>query len=425
MIKKVFFLVLISALTTCLKAQDTYRLQEAFFDAEYFLLNGDYADALPYYQGIFTAMPENAMIAYRIGLCYLNIDGKKNLATEYLEKAASNISSKYREGILRQTGAPYEALYFLGEAYRINYQFDKSIEAYTKYRETLLCYDLENIIFIDQQISACKNAPALMANPVKFTIENLGPVINDNKENFYPVVSGDNKSLIFMTSMKFYDAIMYSKLVKGEWTSPVNITPELKSDGDHYTSCLSENGDVLLLSKDDDINSDIYISRFDGLRWSPAEKLKRNINTKHWESHGYLSEDGHTLVFSSDRPGGFGGLDLYISRLEEGDRWSDPVNMGPEINTALNDDRPFIINNGTTIFFTSQGHYNMGGYDLFRSDLQSNGLWSKPENLGYPLNTPDDNVFFCPVDKGNGGYISLTLENEGYGKADLYKISFK
>ena len=117
----------------------------------------------------------------------------------------------------------------------------------------------------------------------------------------------------------------------------------------------------------------------------PAEKMKRDINSKYWESHGYLSEDGKTLVFASDRPGGFGGLDLYISRINANGEWSTPFNMGPEINTALNEDRPFIINNGSMIFFTSQGHYNMGGYDIFKSELQSNGIWSKPENLGYPL----------------------------------------
>ncbi len=424
MIKKTFFLILFTTITMVTYSQDNTRLQDAFFDAEYFLYNGDYADALPYYQGIYTAIPDNAMIAYRIGLCYLNIEGKKNMAIEYLEKAAARVTAKFREGLLKQTEAPYEALFYLGEAYRINYQFDKAIEAYNKYRETLLSYDVENIIFIDQQISACKNAPLIMEHPVEFTIENLGPVINDNKENFFPVVSGDGKTMVFMSSMKFYDAIMYSKWVKGEWTAPVNITPELKSDGDHYASCLSVNGDILLLSRDDNMNSDIYMSHYDGLKWSVAEKLRRSVNTRYWETHGYLTDDGMTMVFASDRPGGFGGLDLYITRRDEKGEWSTPVNMGPELNTALNEDRPFIINNGTILFFASQGHFNMGGYDLFRSELQSNGLWKKPENMGYPLNTPDDNIFFCPVDKGQGGYISLTRD-DGYGKSDIYKIRFK
>lgn len=425
MIKKTIFLVLVSLLTLGVQAQDNPRLQEGFFDAEYFLLNGDYADALPYYLGIYSAMPDNASIAYRIGICYLNIEGKKNLAIEYLEKAASKVTSKYREGILKQMEAPYEAIYFLGDAYRINYQFDKAIEAYTTYRKTLLPDDIENLIFIDQQLSACHNAPLMMEKPVKFILENLGNVVNDNKDNFNPVVSADGKSLVYMTSMKFYDAVMYSKMIKGEWIPPVNITPELQSDGDQYVSCLSAGGDMLILSKDDNVNSDLYISRYDGVRWSAAERMKREINTKYWESHGFITEDGKSLVFASDRPGGFGGLDLYISRLDANGEWGSPVNMGPEINTALNDDRPFLINNGTMIFFTSQGHYNMGGYDIFKSELQSNGIWSKPENLGYPINTPDDNVFFCPADNGKGGFISLTRNDEGSGKADLYRIRFK
>ncbi len=110
-------------------------------------------------------------------------------------------------------------------------------------------------------------------------------------------------------------------------------------------------------------------------------KLKKEINTKYWEAHGFITEDGSTMIFSSDRPGGFGGLDLYTSKLEQDGEWGKPVNMGPEINTPFNDDRPFLIKNGTILFFASQGHYNMGGYDIFRSDLQYNG---SVEQTGQP-----------------------------------------
>lgn len=419
------FLILILSAGTVGKAQDIPRLQDAFFEAEYFLLSEDYADALPYYQGIYAAMPDNANIAFRIGLCYLNIEGKSNLAIEYLEKATLNPTAKYREGLLRQTQAPYEALYFLGDAYRVNYMFEKAKDAYIRYRSTLLPNDTENLTFIDQQIAACDNAPAIMAVPVKFSIEPLGNMINDSKDNFFPVISGDGKSIAYMTSMKFYDAIMFSRMVRGEWTPPVNITPELQSDGDQYVSCLSVSGNMLFLSKDDDINSDIWVSKFDGVRWEPATKLKKEINTKYWETHGYISEDGTTLVFASDRPGGFGGLDLYFSRLNPDGEWGIPVNAGPELNTPLNEDRPFLIENGKKLYFASQGHYNMGGYDIFVSELQSNGLWSNPENIGYPLNTPDDNIFFCPSDNGKEGYISLTRENDGAGKEDIYHIRFR
>ena len=131
------------------------------------------------------------------------------------------------------------------------------------------------------------------------------------------------------------------------------------------------------------------------------------------------------MIFSSDRPGGFGGLDLYLSKLMADGEWGPPMNMGPEINTPFNDDRPFLINNGTILFFASQGHYSMGGYDIFRSDLQSNGLWNKPKNLGYPVNSPDDNIFFCPSDNGKGGYIAMAHRDNGAGKLDIYRIRFK
>jgi tetratricopeptide (TPR) repeat protein len=423
--KRFAVLLLILTIGYTARSQDNTRLQEAFYEAEYFLMRGDYSDALPYYQGIYAAMPDNASIAFRLGLCYLNIEGSKNMSIEYLEKASQQVTAKYREGSLRQTEAPYEAIFFLGDAYRINYMFEKAREAYSRYRETLLQSDIENLMFVDQQIATCINAPALMATPVKFTVESIDHIINDGNNNFFPVFSGDGKSIAYMTSMKFYDAIMFSRMVRNEWTPPVNITPELQSDGDHYVSFLSATGDMMLLSKDDNLNSDIWMSRYDGSRWEPAQKLKKEINTKYWEAHGFITEDGSTMIFSSDRPGGFGGLDLYTSKLGQDGEWGKPVNMGPEINTPYNDDRPFLIKNGTILFFASQGHTNMGGYDIFRSDMQYNGLWSKPVNLGYPLNNPDDNIFFFPTDGGKSGYMSLSGREEGAGKADIYRIRFK
>jgi tetratricopeptide (TPR) repeat protein len=405
-------------------AQDVKNLQETFLEAEYFLLYEDYSDALPYYLQLYEKMPNNANLAYKIGICYLNIYGKKNLSISYLETASKKMSAKHKEGTINQMAAPYDALYELGNAYRINFQFDKAKEAYTKYRETLLIDDTENINFVEHEIKVCDNAKVLIAKPVEFTMENMGPLFNDAKSNFNPVISADGKSFAYMVSLKFYDAVMFSRLVNGKWTIPINITPDLQSDGDLYISCLSADGKTLFLSKNDNSNSDIFRSTFDGIKWSSAVKLNKNINTKYWESHAFISEDGNSLVFASDRPGGYGGLDIYISKFQNGD-WGPAVNIGTQINTPFNEDRPFLINNGKTLFFSSQNHDNMGGYDIFRTDIQSNGLWKIPQNLGYPLNTPDDNIFFMPVGDGRSGYISLYKETDGYGKEDIYKITFK
>jgi len=407
-----------------LKGQNLRMLQSSFLEAEYFFFNEDYADALPLYMDLYEKDIDNANIAFRIGCCYLNIEGQKNLSIEYLEKASSNMSAKHREGSISQKSAPYEALFELGRSYLINNMFDKAIYAFNSYSGTLLPGDLENIAFVDQQIKACENAKKLIETPISFSMKNLGELINDDKDNFNPIVSYDGETLAFMVSLKFYDAIMISRLKNNKWGAPVNITPELEIDGNVYISSLGEDGNVLYLSKNDDYDSDIYMSRFDGTKWLPAERLNKNINTRYWESHGYVSSDGSMLVFASDRPGGYGGLDLYVSRKVNGE-WGAASNLGPEINTPFNEDRPFLLEDGKTLYFSSQGHEGMGGYDLFVSTLEPNGLWSTPVNLGYPLNDTDDNIFFMPTDKGKKGYISLQRDDAGFGGEDIYEITIE
>ena len=424
MSKRAICLFLVLSLIIPLRAQESSELQDSFLEAEYFRMNEDYTDALTNYLQLFEKQPDNSNLAYCIGLCYLNIPSKKNLSVDYLETATKNMSAKHKEGAISELAAPYDAMFELGKAYRINYRFEKAKEAFSRYLTTILPDDHENIDFVKHEIEVCDNAKNIISKPVSYSEENVGELFNDEKSQFNPLISADGKSFAYMVSLKFYDAVMYSKLTNGKWSPPVNITPEIQSDGDFYISGLSADGKILLLSKDDNVNSDIYMSTLQGSDWTKAVKLNKNINTKYWESHGYMSEDGSMLIFASDRPGGFGGLDLYISHKVKGD-WGPAVNMGPEVNTEFNEDRPFMINNGKTVFFSSQGNENMGGYDLFRTDLQSNGIWSVPKNLGYPINTPDDDIFFMPIDGGKAGYYSRFKDAGGYGKEDIYKITFK
>jgi hypothetical protein len=424
MMKRFYIFLIIVLLFSGKVFTQNYRSdQESYLEAEYFMMLEEYSDALPYYLRLLRTYPDNYNLAYKTGVCYLHIRGEKNLAIDYLESAARNSAASYREGSLKQKTAPYESWYYLGIAYRINYQFEKAIDAFERFASTLMKDDTGNILFIEHQIQVCRNAGELMEEVVSFTEENMGDIINDSNSNFNPVISADGKSFAYMTSLKFYDAIYFSRKEKSGWSSPLNITPEIGSDGNMYISSLSSDGSLLFLTRISDDRSDILVSRFDGTSWSPAGKLNSNINTGYWESHASISPDGNSLFFASDRPGGYGGLDLYVSYKNQDGEWGLPVNLGPEINTPFNEDRPAITTDGSLLYFCSQGHFNMGGYDIFKTRLDINGKWVKPENPGYPFNTPDDEVFYMPVD-GNSGYMPLQRVGKGYGREDIYFIKF-
>lgn len=415
-----FIILLIAHLAFSQVPQDP---KEIFLDAEYFILYEEYLDALPGYLQLYETDPENANLNYRIGICYLNIPGEKSKAVVFLEVAVKNITPSYREGSFTEDRAPIDAYFYLGNAYLIQNEYSQASRTYTKYLEFVDPADTVNINYVNQQIKACKTAQVLIKSPVFFEKRILGENINDENSNFNPLVSGDQTSIVYMTSEKFYDAIYYAKKEGDNWGARENLTPYVQSDGDLYTSALSFSGTELFLSKDDDFNSDLYSSKLvDGV-WTTAEKLNKNINTRYWESHAGISPNGNTLYFTSNRKGGIGGLDIWKSEREEatGD-WGPAVNLGPEINTPYNEDTPFMTDDGSTLYFSSQGHENMGGFDIFYSTLGDDGTWSEPVNLGYPLNTSDDDLFFVPVNNGINAYYTIFDPLEGSGKEDIYLL---
>lgn len=419
----ILFLIILSPLI--IRSQVTEEaLKEYFLDAEFFLAQEQYVDALYDYMELYNkGFKENANINYRIGICYLNISGQKDKAIPYFLEAVKNIKNNNRDSKFKEVKAPMDAYLFLGNAYRVDNQLDKAIEIYNEYKKILPSSDKDGIIFINNQIEACVAAKVFMANPVEIKKTNFGEPINSSSSNFKAVISGNGSTILYMNELPFYHAVYYSTYKNGTWAPPINITPNLQSDGDQYVTSVSFDGTVFYLTKEDNFNSDIYVSKLvDGL-WQKSLPLNKKINTKFWESHASISKDGKTLYFTSNRNGGFGGMDIYKSVPDVTGDWGDPVNLGPVINTPLNEDTPFITENGRILYFSSQGHKNMGGYDIFRSEMDENGNWTEPVNLGYPLNTTDDDLFYYPLKNGRVGYISL-FEPDGFGKEDIYKIEF-
>ena len=400
-----------------LGGQSKSDLRELFVSAEGDLLFEDYAEALPKYLSLLQIYPENYNLYCRIGQCYLNIPGEKDKAIDWLETAVQHISPDYRRGKLKENGAPYDALYFLANAYRIGNDFDRALSTYELFLEDVDTerYDTALVRF---QMQTCHNARQMMRKPVYVVDRNLGSPVNDRFSEFNAVISPDEKTLLFTRELPFYDAIFWSTKVDGKWSEPLNLTPQLGIDQDYYTSSISHDGRTMLLYRVDTYDGNIYSSTLEGDTWSQVEKLNSNINTKYWESHATMTRDGRKIYFTSNRRESIGGLDIFVAERDSTGDWGPAANLGPEINTIYNEDTPFLANNDRTLFFSSRGHFNMGGYDVFRSDIDANGRWSAPVNAGYPLNTTDDNLFFMPLGKGDRGYYSR-FADDGQGRMDI------
>lgn len=405
--------------STFITAQSHRETRKMFHEAESWFLFEEYEEALPLYLNLLETDPDNYNYKYRIGVCYLNIPGEKEKSLPYLQEASRHINYRYREDRFRETEAPYDVFFHLGIAYRISNQLDKALETYRIFYEGM-DPNLYDSTTVKQHIEACKNARVLMDSPHYLDLVNQGGQINSPRFDVNPVVAANENIIVFTRELPFYEGIFYSRKNSDGWTAPVQIQEELLID-DGYTTSLSPDGNEMYIYRNDGYDGNIYVSRFSNGRWSPASKLNDNINTRYWESHACITADGTKLYFTSNRKGTYGGLDIYVSEKDSLGNWGQAVNLGPTINTPFNEESPFIDSSGNILFFSSRGHYNMGGYDIFSSSRSAEGEWSEPENMGYPLNTTDDDIFFSPVKNKYLAYVSR-FDEDGFGGKDIFRL---
>jgi tetratricopeptide (TPR) repeat protein len=422
MIKRLTLLILFITLlpVNYLHSQARVEIKMMFYEAESWILFEDFTEALPTYQRLLQFYPTNSNYKYRIGQCYLNIPGEKDKAIGYLEEAVKDINPKYKEGKFKEKSAPYDALYYLANAYRIDNQLDKAIETYELFKKNLNTKIYKPEI-VEEQIQSCYNAKELMNAPLYVKEQNLGSNVNENNSEFNPVISDDEKIMIYSKTEAFYDAILYSTRDNGEWSRPINMNEALQIDRDLYPTSLSKDGKTLYLYSSAGYDGIIYSSTYENGSWSPIVKLNDNINTKYWESHATISHDNKKLYFTSNRKSSIGGLDIYVSSKDSTGNWGPAVNLGPVINTKYHENTPFLSKDDKTLFFSSRGHFNIGGYDIFYSTQLDSGKWSVPLNVGYPLNSTDDDVFFKPINEGYQGYLAK-YSPDGFGSQDIYRI---
>ncbi|TND07426.1 MAG: tpn50 [Bacteroidetes bacterium] len=388
---------------------------------------GNYDEALEEYLDLLEKEPKSEKYNYRVAVCYLNTNINKAKAIPYLEI------------VTRQTKYEPDALYLLGRAYHFAYRLDDALKAYNKFKEGAKGTP-ENLAEVDHEIQNCYNAKELLKYPLNVTFENLGPNVNSSYSDYYPFVPADESSITFSTRRpeggnlrnadgSYYAAVFNATVKDGAFTRAKNIGAPISNDkGNVEVIGLSSAGDRILVYYDNiDGSGDIYLSEIDKTKgyFKKPVKLDDNVNSaKGYEIAASISSDGNTIYFASDRAGGQGGTDIFMSKRLPTGKWGPPVNLGTEINTKMDEDFPSLSPDGKTLYFSSKGHTSMGGYDIFKAELnEETGKFGSVKNLGYPINTPEDNSNFCISENGRYGYIAAMREG-GLGDYDIYRVTF-
>jgi Tol biopolymer transport system component len=404
-----------------ISAQTADELKTLFVEAESHYLYEEYELANPLYLMLNDYEPGNANIKYKIGNCYLYIPNEKTKAIPFLEEAVKNASYESKTESIKEKRAPLDAYFSLANAYRINNELEKALNTYQTFNRLVgEKGSMVNSEFVNQQIQACKNAITFSEKPVAIDKTNIGTEINQGSINDDPAISFDGKTLVYTEKRGIVSVIYYTIKERDKWQTPIDITSQLNA-GEDCTSCsLNSDGTELYLYKNDIYDGNIFVSNLVKGVWTPIKKLNKNINTKFYESHASVSADGKKLYFTSNRDGGLGGLDIYVSEKDASGQWGPATNLGPTINTEYNEDTPFITQDGLYLYFSSEGHSNMGGYDVFRS-MNLKNSWKSPENLGSPINSTDDDIFYQPANNGKNAYYSILT---GYKKKEIFYMSY-
>lgn len=327
--------------------------------------------------------------------------------------------------------------FYLGRAYHLNHKFGKAVAHYYKYNRQLRTSKdaeaSEKSASVKSYMEDCMAGTTLIPDSLELEIKSLGKLVNSYYQDYIPLVSADESTLIFTSRRSnstggnmandgsfFEDIYMATRNTEGNWSKPQQISG-LNSELHDAGIGLSYDGKQLFIYKDHN-GGDIFISSRKSKGWTNPVPLKGDVNSSYWEGSASISRDGNILYFASNRPGGFGGIDIYRSEKMNNGAWGEAINMGPMVNTKGDEDAPQIHTDDITLFFSSTGHDGMGGYDIFSTVLdQSSETWSEPRNVGYPINTAFDDVHFSLNAEGNRAYFNSSHFTAD-GHNDIYMM---
>ncbi|MEO8761717.1 MAG: hypothetical protein ABI388_09775 [Bacteroidia bacterium] len=408
-------------------AQKTHSKQykAALNDANLLFDTDDFKNALQKYLSIYKEDPDNEKINLNIAISRYKLKEFPDSILPYLIKVDKSNNA--------------EAQFYEAKIFHLEHKFNEAIEHYVKYKK----FDENKREYknneVDRLIEVSKHAQEYMRDPHKAVIKNLGDHINTKYPEYVPLISAD-ESVLYFTSRRpgstgniidawenYYEDVYVSYYKNGEWTNPENVGSPINTKTHDACVALSADAQQMIIyrTSKDELSGDLYTTQATKDGWTNPEKLGPQINTEFKEVSACFSPDGNTIVFSSDKPGGFGAKDLYkVVKLPNG-KWSLPSNLGNSINTKYDEDAPFISADGTTLYYSSKGHETMGEYDIFKCTILEDGLFTKTEDVGYPVNTVGDDIYFVVNASAKHGYYSSLNENStepGYESEDLYFI---
>jgi outer membrane protein OmpA-like peptidoglycan-associated protein/tetratricopeptide (TPR) repeat protein len=381
--------------------------------------------------------PDNANYNYRKGYLVLETRKDSKTALPFLIKAVSNNKKKYDAYSSKEISAPFDAFFHLGHCYHLAGDIENAVINYNLFLEK----SITKSSLVPQakiNLKQCENAKNLMKNPVNVNLKNIGSAVNNEYPDYSPVISLDGSALYYTSrrpwedkksdnfkdvSTNFYTEDVYVSYMDFDstWTSAVKLD-FCRPDRNEATIAVSSDERKIYLYEDTTGNGDVYYSDFYSQKFNEIKKLEiSEINTDAWETHCYLSLDKSKMYFVSDRPGGFGGRDIYVTKKNEDNTWSKAENLGANINSAADEDSPFLSVDGKQLFYSSNGEKSMGGFDVMVCEIESDGNWGVSKNVGYPFNSTNDDIFYTTTIDGLRGYMT-SFRGDGFGEKDIYEI---